>query len=486
MIERLLLFGATGDLAGRFLLPALAELYDSGYLPDGFRVVGAAREDWDDETFRHHVARRLDQHAARNVSAASRAALLRALRYRAVDFDDLASVANLVAEAGGAPAAGAPAEPIAAYLALPSALFPTAVAALGKVGLPSGSRIVLEKPFGEDLDSAVALNGLLRRVAGVAGEQAVFRVDHALGMATVQNLLAVRLANRILEPVWNSAHIAQVDLLWEETLALEGRASYYDRAGALKDVIQNHLLQILCLITMEPPVSLGERDLRDRKLDALRSVRPLSQADVAARTRRARYTAGRLASTGGADGRAVPAYVEEDGVDPKRGTETFAEVVLELDSWRWTGTRFLLRTGKALAQRRKEAVVRFRPVPRLPFGEGTPQPAVNELRIGLDGPCDFALCLTGRAPGPPPHLAPLTLDAPLPAPELPAYSRVLMDVLQGDSTLSIRGDEAEQAWRVLTPVLRAWSEDRVPLEEYPAGSAGPPPLAATSRHADRM
>jgi glucose-6-phosphate 1-dehydrogenase len=182
----------------------------------------------------------------------------------------------------------------------------------------------------------------------------------------------------------------------------------------------------------------------------------------------------------------VPAYVEEDGVDPKRGTETFAEVVLELDSWRWTGTRFLLRTGKALAQRRKEAVVRFRPVPRLPFGEDTPHPAVNELRIGLDGPCDFALCLTGRAPGPPPHLAPLTLDAPLPASELPAYSRVLMDVLHGDSTLSIRGDEAEQAWRVLTPVLRAWSADRVPLEEYPAGSAGPPPLAATSRGADRM
>ena len=359
MIERLLLFGATGDLVGRYLLLALAELYDEGKLPVGFRVVGAAREDWDDETFRRHAARRLERHAASDVSAASREALVRSLRYRKVDFDDPAGVARVVHAAVSDDVSGA--DPVVAYLALPPAVFPAAVRALGAVGLPPGSRIVLEKPFGEDLDSAVELNRLLARVAGVAGEQAVFRVDHALALATVQNLLGVRLANRVLEPVWNSTHIEQVDILWDETLAMEGRVSYYDRTGALEDVIQNHLLQILCLIAMEPPVSLGERDLRDRKLDVLRSVRQLAPADVASRTRRARYTAGRLASTGGADGRAVPAYVEEEGVDPKRGTETFAEVVLELESWRWTGTRFLLRTGKALAQRRKEAVVRFRP-----------------------------------------------------------------------------------------------------------------------------
>jgi glucose-6-phosphate 1-dehydrogenase len=359
-------------------------------------------------------------------------------------------------------------------LALPSAVFAPAVRSLGAVGLPSGSRIVLEKPFGEDLESAVALNDLLRRVAGVEGEHAVFRVDHALGLATVQNLLTVRLANRVLEPVWNSTHIEQIDLLWDETLALEGRAGYYDRAGALKDVIQNHLFQILCLIAMEPPVSLGERDLRDRKLDVLRAIRPLTPTDVVTHTRRARYTAGALADTGGADGRTVPAYVEEDGVDPERGTETFAEVTLELNSWRWAGTRFLLRTGKALAQRRKEAVVRFRPVPHLPFDDAA-EPVINELRIGLDGPYNLVLQLTGRAAGPPSHLAPLQLDAELSAPDLPAYSRVLMDVLNGDSALSIRGDEAEASWCVLTPVLEAWAEGRVPLEEYPAGSAGLPP-----------
>jgi glucose-6-phosphate 1-dehydrogenase len=471
MIERLLLFGATGDLAGRFLLPALAELYDEGKLPDGFRVVGTARKDWNDETFRCHAARRLEQHAATDVSAASRDALVRSLRYRKVDFDDPGSVAEAVAAAGGESVAGARAEPVAAYLALPPGGFPAALTALGAVGLPPGSRIVLEKPFGEDLDSAVKLNRLLARVAGVTGERSVFRVDHALALATVQNLLGVRLANRVLEPLWNSTHIEQIDILWDETLALEGRASY-DKAGALKDVIQNHLLQILCLIAMEPPVSLGERDFRDRKLDVLRSVRPLTPEDVASRTRRARYTAGRLASTGGADGRTVPDYVDEEGVDPERGTETFAEVVLEIEGWRWTGTRFVLRTGKALARRRKEAVVRFRPVPHLPFG-GDAEPAANELRIGLDGPYDFVLSLTGMASGPPSHLAPLVLDAELSAPELPAYGRVLMDVLDGEGTLSIRGDEAEEAWRVVTPVLRAWADGRVPLEEYPAGSDGP-------------
>jgi glucose-6-phosphate 1-dehydrogenase len=260
--------------------------------------------------------------------------------------------------------------------------------------------------------------------------------------------------------------------LWEETLGLEGRANFYDRTGALKDVIQNHLLQVMCLVAMEPPVSLGERDLRDRKLDVLRSVRPLTERDVA-RTRRARYTGGRLSATGGADGGVVRGYAEEEGIDPRRGTETFAEVTLEVANWRWSGTRFVLRTGKAMAARRKQAVLRFRAVPDLPFGDGAGQPVANELRIGLDGPYDLTLALTGTASGPGARLEPLPFNAQLAAPELPAYSRVLMDVLAGDSTLSIRGDEAEQAWRILTPVMEAWAQDRVPLLEYSAGSAGP-------------
>jgi glucose-6-phosphate 1-dehydrogenase len=218
---------------------------------------------------------------------------------------------------------------------------------------------------------------------------------------------------------------------------------------------------------MEPPISLGERDLRDRKVDVLRSVRPLRDADVATRTRRARYRAGRLGE------RAVPAYVDEEGVAPEHGTETLAEVVLELDSWRWSGTRFRLRTAKALARDRKEVVVHFRPVPHHPFDE--PQRAApNVLRFGLD-PEGLRLELTGTGPGVAASLVPLALSAEMEPPELPAYGRILLDVLHARSGLSIRDDEAEHAWQILTPVLDGWSRGLAPLEEYDAGSEGPPP-----------
>lgn len=292
----------------------------------------------------------------------------------------------------------------------------------------------------------------------------MFRVDHFLAMTTVQNVLGSRLANRVLESLWNSTHIAEVEIIWDETLALEGRAGYYDGVGALRDMLQNHLVQLLCLVAMEPPISLGERDLHDRKLDVLRSVRPLTDEAVMRRTRRARYLPGLIAD------RNVPAYVDEEGVDPARGTETFAEVELELDSWRWTGTTFRLRTGKALGADRMEAVVRFRDVPHLPFGHsGEARP--NILRFGLE-PESLTLDLTGVGSRTQ-TFAPLELTARMDPPELPAYGRLLLDVLNGDPALSIRGDEAEEAWRVFAPVLSGWSRGLTPLEEYPAGSDGP-------------
>jgi glucose-6-phosphate 1-dehydrogenase len=473
MITRLVLFGATGDLAGRYLLPALAALYAAGELSDGFQVVGAARQHLDEEAFRRLAVEQLERYAA-DVPVEARHALVRSLRYLQVDVTNPTDLAAVLTAGTG---------PVATYLALPPNLYPAAITALRRTGLPAGSRIVLEKPFGEDLDGAIALNRLLAQATGATGERAVFRVDHVLGMATVQNLLGLRLANTVLGAVWNSAHIEQVDILWEETLALEGRAGYYDRTGALKDVLQNHMLQVLCLIAMEPPAGLGEQDLQDRKVDVLRAVRPPLRSEMAARTRRARYTAGRLAEDPDGGGRRVPAYTEEAGVDAQRETETFAETVFELDNHRWAGTPFLLRAGKALSRRRKMAVVRFRPVPHPPFDDTSPPPAVaNELRIGLDGPEDITLTLTGSAPGLPSRPRPLTLTASAPRDGLPAYSRVLLDVLNGGSTLSVRGDEAEQAWRVVTPVLTAWADGLVPLQEYPAGSAGPPPLdGVTSR-----
>jgi glucose-6-phosphate 1-dehydrogenase len=448
MLLRLVIFGATGDLTARYLLPALAALRTAGELGDEFQLIATAREDWDDRQFRDWAASQLDRHAEA-LPAAERAAVVAASRYQRADIGDPASIAAVI---------GAD-QPVAAYLALPPAVFPAAVSGLHEAGLPAGSRIALEKPFGEDLDSAIALNKLL---ADVVPEEAIFRVDHFLAMTTVQNLLGTRLANRLLEPLWNSSHIAEVEILWDESLGLEGRAGYYDGVGALKDMLQNHLLQLLCLVAMEPPISLGERDLRDRKLDVLRSVRSLAGDDVLRRSRRARYLAGRIGS------RDVPAYVNEDGVDPAHRTETFAEVEFRLDNWRWPDTIFRLRTGKALARDRKEVVVHFRSVPHLPFaGDARP----NRLSFGLD-PEDLRLELTGIGA----HaatLAPLTMTTRLEAPALPAYGRLLHAVLTGDAALSIRGDEAEQSWKVVTPILSAWEKDLVPLEEYRAGSDGP-------------
>ncbi|MBO0819757.1 MAG: glucose-6-phosphate dehydrogenase [Nocardiopsaceae bacterium] len=464
MIDRLVIFGATGDLTARFLLPGLAALHAAGRLGERFQMTGSGREDWDDQRFRTWAAAQLDRHAARTPAAARRA-VVSASAYRRADVLDPESVAAAVAGDG----------PVAAYLALPPAVFPSAVCALRAAGLPAGSRIVLEKPFGEDLPSAASLNRLL---AETMSEREVFRVDHFLAMTTVQNVLGFRLANRMLEPIWNSSHIASVDIVWEESLALEGRATYYDGVGALKDMVQNHLLQLLCLAAMEPPVSLGERDLRDRKVDVLRSVRPMSVHEAAKRTRRARYSAGRI---GDID---IPAYVDEEGVDPGHPTETFAEVRFEVENWRWLGTAFRIRTGKAFGRDRKEVTVRFRDVPRLPSGPVV-HPAPNVLRFGLE-PESLGLELAGVGArvG---EVGPLRLTAEVTPPELPAYGQLLHDVLSQNAALSIRGDEAEESWRVVTPVLEAWASGLVPMEEYPAGSAGPPAVTVPrpARSAER-
>jgi glucose-6-phosphate 1-dehydrogenase len=406
MIRTLLLLGATGDLAGRYLLPALVSLAASGRLPEGFRIVGAARGELDEEA--------VGRLAGEDIPAEM-------LTYRAVDLADPASISGALDGVSG---------PVAVYLALPPAVFATTLRTLADVGLPSGSRVAVEKPFGEDLESARALNALLAQ----AGEDA-YRVDHVLGMQTTENLVAMRSANSVLEQLWTGEHVQEVEILWEETLALEGRAGYYDDAGALKDVLQNHMLQLLALVAMEQ--AAGE--LQARKLDVLRSVR-------VSRSRRARYTAGTLA-----DGRTVPAFAGEEGVDPARCTETFVEVVLEVDRPRWRGTRFVLRAGKALARRRKLVLLRFR--------------RAGELEIGIDGPRDLVLRIPAETP--------LELRASAPGDGLPPYAHVLLDVLAGGNALSVGGDEAEQAWRVVSPVLAAWNAGHVPLEEYPAGSAGP-------------
>ncbi len=452
MIRRLVIFGATGDLASRKLLPALARLHEVGRLPGGLAIVAAAREAWDTSMMRAHMTERLAQHAA-DIDPASRHAVVSALVYHRADAGNPTDVERVLGEAR---------EPVVVYLALPPSVFEGAVRAVAGLRLPEGSAIVVEKPFGENLESARRLNRLLR---GAFPETAVFRMDHFLGMQTVQNILGLRFANRVFEPVWNRGHVERVEIIWDETLALEGRAGYYDAAGALRDMIQNHLLQLLCLVGMEAPASLHERDFRDRKIDVLRAVRRLSPEEVLHRTFRARYEAGRIGE------RRLPAYAAEAGVDPSRQTETFAQVSLSIDNWRWAGVPFLLRTGKALARDRREIAIHFQPVPHLVFGRET-DPTPNVLRLQLD-PDRMSLGVNINGPGDPFELDSVELDRDLGPQEMSAYARLIMDVLEGDPTLSIRGDEAEESWRIVEPILDAWAAGRVPLGSYPAGAESP-------------
>lgn len=449
MIDRLVLLGATGDLSGRFLLPALAQLSAAGRLPAEVQVTGAGHQDWNDQQFRDHVDTRLREHAG-ELPDEAREALLAGLRYRRIDLEDPDSVVEAV-RAAGPGTDPSTAVPVAVYLALPSRAFPAALRALIAADLPAGSRVAVEKPFGDDLDSALSLNSLLSRV-GHGAATSEFRVDHILGMPRVQELVRLLGPGGALEPVWSRAHVERVEILWEETLGLEARAHFYDRTGALKDVMQNHLLQVMVLAAMEPPAGPTEHDLHDAKLALLRSVRKLSAAQVPARSNRARYTAGSLVDSHG--GRPVRGYAYADGVDPARETETLAEVILEVDTPRWAGVPFVLRTGKAMKAPRKGVAVHFRRAVPVPTPAEVDAVSSRELWIELDVP-DAAV----HAPG-----------------ELSAYEEVLTDVLTASSRTSISAEEAVEAWRIFEPVLRAWSAGAVPLKEYAAGSSGPEPL----------
>jgi glucose-6-phosphate 1-dehydrogenase len=437
--SRLLLFGGTGDLAARSLYPALAALADDGRLPDPFHVVATGSREQTDDEFRTRVQESLDEHAD-DAGEAARRRILDAVRYQRADLDDPDAVAALVRDLPGD-------GPIVAYLALPPSRFADAIRGLAAAGLPEGSRLVVEKPFGEDLDSARDLNALIHEHVA---EEHVFRVDHFLAKQTVHNVLGLRFANRLFEPVWSNQHIDRVEITFDETLALEGRAQYYDGTGALVDMLQNHLLQLLCLVAMDPPSSLEGDDLRDRKVSVLRSVRAEPSQSV-----RAVY-----------DG-----YTDEEGVDPSLETETFAEVTLYVDSWRWSGVPFVLRSGKALGEERREIVVRFRPVPHLAFGERTP-PEPNVVRLQL-GPDRLSLDLSMNSDGELFDVGPVVLDTGLRPPDLPAYANVLVHAFDGNPTFSIRGDEAEEAWRVIDPVRDAWRAGKVPMQTYAPGSSGP-------------
>lgn len=444
-ISTLVILGARGDLTSRLLLPGLASLLASSRGSD-IRLLGVDRDPMTDAAWQRRVAKAFSGADGRLVDRVRESS-----RYLQADVTDPDSLRSVLDAATGR---------AALYFALPPAVTVLACKTLAGLDLPEGIVLAVEKPFGTDLASARALNRLLQTLVP---EEQVFRVDHFLGKSTVLNLLGLRFANRIFEPLLSAQNVAHVEIRIEEDLGLEGRAGYYDKAGALIDMIQSHLLLVLALATMEPPATVGSEDLRGAMAQVLRATRAWTKDGRTGR--RARYTAGTIGR------RKLPAYTSEDGVDRARQTETLAEMTVAIDNWRWAGVPFVLRSGKAIGDPRQEIVFTFRDVPHLPSGFSGPSRQA-QLRIGIK-PATMSLDLVTNGRRDPFDLEWDILDAEFGPSELSAYGEVLAELLEGDPTLSVRGDIAEECWRIVAPVIAAWKKDAVPLDTYAAGSRGP-------------
>ncbi|MGD8213755.1 glucose-6-phosphate dehydrogenase [Aestuariimicrobium sp. Y1814] len=447
----LVILGASGDLTHRLLLPGLGTLLEERQHHD-IRLVGAAADEMTQQEWRDLVRKGLTEGECHRDRLE---AVVAATTYRQLDATDQAALQQLLADLTE------PGRPIVLYFALPPAISQRACEALAGLDLPDDLRLAIEKPFGSDLESAEQFNRLL---TSLVPEERVFRVDHYLGKATVLNLIGLRFANRLFEPTWNAGNIERVEIIADESLALEGRAGYYDGAGALKDMLQSHLLLVMALVAMEEPAAIDQVELRDLMAHTLRATH-LWGEDPVASSRRARYVAGTVGE------REIPSYVDEPGVDPDRRTETLAEVTLEVRNARWTGVPFRLRSGKALGDGFRGIIIAYRPIAH-PVGgfHNTPNP--NVLAIGI-APETLAVQITTNASGDRWDLEDTVLHSELGESPVRPYGEILDLILEGDPLLSVRGDLAEQCWRILGPVLDAWHDDLVPLDEYRAGSSGP-------------
>jgi glucose-6-phosphate 1-dehydrogenase len=469
----LVIFGASGDLAKRKLLPAIYNLAHEGALPERFNLIGCARSDWSDDEFRDVAKDAIQRFSRRQPDETVLESLLARVRYVPGTFDDPSLYATIgeIAESEDEQA-GIVFNRIF-YLSVAPQFFETIAQHLGEAGLnhheDAEVRIVVEKPFGHDLASAVELNNAL---LSVFRERQIYRIDHYLGKETVQNTLVLRFANGIFEPVWNRSYVDHVQITASEEVGLEGRAGYYDSAGALRDLIQNHLLQLLMLTAMEPPVSFAADELRDEKVKVLHAIKPPRVEDVPKMAVRAQYSAG---NAGGKD---VPGYLQEEGVKEGSATETFAAIRLKVDNWRWAGVPFYIRTGKALARKGTEIVITLKPVPHLAFQqEGSLGVHPNQLILAVQPNEGVSMSLMAKIPGSRMRVRPVNMEFLYgtsflsQSPE--AYERLILDTMRGDATLFARDDEVEAAWRIIDPILEAWSKDSGPIPQYKAGSSGP-------------
>jgi glucose-6-phosphate 1-dehydrogenase len=469
----LVIFGASGDLSKRKLLPAIYNLAHEGALPERFNLIGVSRGDLSDDEFREQAREAISEFSRRDTDATVLDSLVGRMRYVSGSFDDGSMYERLgqVAEEFDREA-----EIVfnrLFYLSTAPEFFPVIAEALGEHKLnrhdEAEVRIIIEKPIGTDLASALELN---RRVLAVFREKQVFRIDHYLGKETVQNMLVLRFANMIFEPLWNRSYVDYVQITAAEDIGIGSRAGYYDKSGALRDLIQNHLLQLLMILTMEPPVSFSADEVRDEKVKILHAIHPPSVDEVPKVAVRAQYAAG---ARGGEE---VPGYLDEDGVPDDSKTETFAAVKLHIDNWRWAGVPFYLRHGKRLARKTTEIAVTLKPIPHLAFQQqGSVGVEPNQLILAVQPNEGVSLSLVAKIPGARMAVRPVNMEflygTSFMSQSPEAYERLILDTMRGDATLFTRNDEVEAAWAIVDPILEAWRQADEPLPKYAAGSQGP-------------
>lgn len=469
----IVIFGASGDLAHRKLIPALYKLFLSGLFPKGFFIVGYARTNWNDETFRNSIEKSICEKVSNKTMTGK---FLQHFYYHAGSYTEAESLKALRVRLESLCQKYETNENVIFYLATPPVIYSEILAAFATAGLISSvktdlaKRVVFEKPFGTDLSSAKALNISL---AKYLHENQIYRIDHYLAKETVQNIMIFRFMNSIFEPVWNRRYIDHVQITVAETLGLENRAGYYDQAGALRDMFQNHMLQLLSLVAMEPPVNFDAQEYRDEKVKVLRNIRPILKSKIRNFAVRGQYQKGMV------DGKLVPGYREENGILKNSSTETFVALKLFVDNWRWQEVPFYLRTGKRLKSRTTEIAVQFKKVPHSMFAKmGIDDFPANVLLLQIQPKEGISISFEAKHPGPKFCMATLNMQFNYQevfgekSPE--AYERLLLDVMLGDQTLFVRQDMVEESWELLTPILDVWKE--VPVSAFPnyeAGSEGP-------------
>jgi glucose-6-phosphate 1-dehydrogenase len=469
----LVIFGASGDLTKRKLIPALYDLACAGCM-DNFEVLGVARTDWDSESFRTSMHDFTSQsHDARKFNEACWGSFQSRLHYMAGDINDPGFYLRLADKVADMTKGGSSPNYLF-YVSTPASLAPPIINGLGAVGLNKNekgwSRVILEKPFGRDSQTARELNEVVLRVFR---EKDIYRIDHYLGKETVQNLLVFRFGNSIFEPVWNRNYVEFVEITAAEPLGVENRAAFYEETGALRDMVANHLLQLLTLTAMEPPVAFDADSVREQKVQVLRSIRPMTLEEVARRTVRGQYGAGAI------NGQPVPGYREEPGVNPRSITETFAGVEFYIDNWRWAGVPFFIRAGKRLPRHVTEIRVHFKRTPQALFAR-TPDEQIehNIITMRIQPNEGIAMRFAAKRPGTQMKTISVQMnflyseafgaDTPV------AYETLLLDAMRGDATLFTRRDEVEAEWKIITPIEEAWAELPPPsFPNYSAGSEGP-------------